>query len=99
MPSQLTHPDPSLLFVDPSYLYTMDLPSKKIELAKRLLETEDEEIIRSVEAVFARSDEFSGEWGDLPDEVIADAKESLRQIKAGKGIPHEQARETYKKWL
>jgi hypothetical protein len=43
--------------------------------------------------------EEDNNWGNLPDEVIAYAKESLEQIEAGKGIPHEEVRESYQKWL
>jgi len=43
--------------------------------------------------------EEDNDWGYLPDEVIAYAKESLEQIQAGMGIPHEVVRESYQKWL
>ena len=76
----------------------MDIQAQKIELAKRLLDTDDESIIDAVNAVFKNHDQ-SNEWGDLPDKVISDLEESIRQIDAGKAISHDIARETYKKWL
>jgi hypothetical protein len=76
----------------------MDIQTEKIELAKRLLDTEDQSVIDAVKSVFKNFD-ADNKWGDLPEKVIADVEESLRQIDAGIGIPHHQARETYKKWL
>lgn len=43
--------------------------------------------------------EFEEDWGDLPDKVIFDVKESIKQIENGEGIDHNTAKETYKKWL
>ena len=76
----------------------MDIQTEKIELAKKLLDTENEYIIHAIKSVFENF-ETSEDWGDLPDKVVLDAEESLRQIEAGLGIPHKKARETYKKWL
>jgi len=76
----------------------MDIQTQKIELAKRLLDTDDESIIDAVNAIFKSHDQ-SNEWGDLPDKVISDLEESIRQIDAGKVVSHDIARETYKKWL
>ncbi|MCF0056731.1 hypothetical protein [Dyadobacter sp. CY356] len=45
------------------------------------------------------STEVDEDWGDLPEKVILDVKESIIQIEDGKGINHKTARETYKKWL
>jgi hypothetical protein len=76
----------------------MDIQTEKIELAKRLLDTENQNITDAVKSVFKNFDADS-KWGDLPEKVISDVEESLRQIDAGMGIPHHKARETYKKWL
>jgi hypothetical protein len=77
---------------------TMDIQTEKIELAKRLLDTDNQTIIEAVKSVF-RNFDAEDKWGDLPEKAIHDVEESLRQIEAGKGIPHQQARESYKKWL
>ncbi|TLU98188.1 hypothetical protein [Dyadobacter luticola] len=79
-------------------LITMDIQSEKIELAKRLLDTENESIINAVKSVLDSFDN-TNEWADLPEKVIKDIEESLSQIEAGKEISHLKARETYKKWL
>ena len=76
----------------------MDTQAEKIELAKRLLSTEDKGVIDAIKSVFKTFDADEN-WNDLPDKVIADATESLREINEGKGISHELARKTYKKWL
>jgi hypothetical protein len=76
----------------------MDIQTEKIELAKRLLDTEDKNIIDAIKSVF-KSFDSEEDWGDLPDKVIADAKESITQIETGKGIDHNTARKTYQKWL
>jgi len=76
----------------------MDIQTEKIELAKRLLDTDNKSIIDAIKSVF-KSFESTENWGDLPDKVISDVEESNRQIDAGMGIPHDKARETYKKWL
>ena len=76
----------------------MDIQTEKIELAKRLLDTEDQRLIEAVKSLFHRFDSDEN-LGDLSDNVISDARESIRQIESGAGIPHNLARETYKKWL
>lgn len=76
----------------------MDILSEKIELAKRLLNTEDQKIIEAIRSIFDHSDEIE-DWGDLPDRVVTDVKESIKQIDSGKGIPHDTARDSYRKWL
>ncbi|MCE7063535.1 hypothetical protein [Dyadobacter sp. CY343] len=63
------------------------MQAEKIELAKRLLDTEDEKIIDAVKSIFRNFDD-SNEWSDLPEKVILDVKESLKQIELGQGISH-----------
>jgi len=76
----------------------MDMQTEKIELAKRLLDTEDKNIIDTVKSIF-RTFDADNEWGDLPEKVISDVQESIKQIEAGSEISYDKARETYKKWL
>ncbi|MCF2506363.1 hypothetical protein L0663_23415 [Dyadobacter sp. CY107] len=76
----------------------MDIQTEKIELAKRLLDTEDKNIIDAVKSIFKTFDSDST-WGDLPEKVISDVQESIKQIDAGLEVSHDKARETYKKWL
>ncbi|WP_414617795.1 hypothetical protein [Dyadobacter sp. 32] len=76
----------------------MDIMSEKIELARRLLDTQDRRVLDAIRSVFNNSDAIE-EWGDLPDNVITYVKESIKQIDSNQGIPHDKARESYKKWL
>ena len=76
----------------------MDMQTEKIELAKRLLDTEDKNIIDAVKSIFKTFDANS-EWGDLPEKVVSDVQKSIEQINAGLEISHDKARETYNKWL
>jgi hypothetical protein len=76
----------------------MDIQTEKIELAKKLLNTENIHIIDAIKSVFDSYD-ANIDWADIPDAVVADAEKSMRQVISGDGIPHEVARETYKKWL
>ena len=76
----------------------MDILAEKIELAKRLLDTEDRGILDAIRSVFDSSD-GTEDWGDLPDRVIVDVKESIKQIDENQGIPHDKARESFEKWL
>ena len=45
----------------------MDLQTEKIELAKRLLETDDESVLRQIKKVFESHDKDF--WSDLPNHV------------------------------
>lgn len=45
----------------------MDLQTEKIELAKRLLETEDESLLREVKTVFENHEKDF--WDDLPQQT------------------------------
>ena len=63
------------------------MQAEKIELAKRLLDTEDEKIIDAVKSIFRKFDD-TDEWSDLPEKVVLDVEESLRQIELGRGISH-----------
>ena len=76
----------------------MDIQTEKIELVKRLLDTENQSVIDAIKSVF-KSFDLEEDRGNLPDTVISDVNESIMQIDAGMGIPHDKARETYKKWL
>lgn len=77
----------------------MDIQAEKIELVKKLLDTNDVGIIKAIKSIFISSQHSLDEWADLPDEVILDIKEALQQINLGEGISHVKAKETYKKWL
>ncbi len=77
----------------------MNIQAEKIELVKRLLETEDIRIIAAIKSIFLGSKNSTDEWGNLPDLVIEDIKEAIQQIENGAEISHAEAQVSYKKWL
>lgn len=76
----------------------MDLQAEKISLVKKIHDTENADIIIALQSVLAGSG-GGNPWGALPDKVVNDVKTGMEEITAGKGVPHDQARESYKKWL
>ncbi|HCA83511.1 MAG TPA: hypothetical protein DEP18_06960 [Flavobacteriales bacterium] len=75
----------------------MSIAITKVELAKRLLETDDIGIINHIKAIFeSRSSDW---WDELPDEVKKQVEKGIREADRGEGIPHEQVMKKYSKWL
>lgn len=75
----------------------MNIATLKLELAKQLLNTDDNGIINHIKAVFQT--QSSDWWADLPREVKASVERGLAQSERGETIPHEQVMKRYKKWL
>lgn len=72
-----------------------DIQSQKLALIHDILAVEDEKLLILVRRLIknalktkamAASEDF---WQDLPEDLKADILESIRQIEAGEGIPHE----------
>lgn len=75
----------------------MNVQTEKIELAKRLLETEDEMLIQQVKAVF---DSYQSESSEvLPDHVKIGIQKSQQQAADGLLIPHEDVMKRYNRYL
>ena len=75
----------------------MDIQTEKIALVKRLLDTNDEDVINQVKEIFeSREKDF---WNDLPAYVTKGIERS--RLQAGQGIltPHEQVMKKYDKYL
>lgn len=75
----------------------MDLQTEKIELAKRLLETNDEALLLQIKEIFESSDQ--GFWNNLPDHVKGGTKRGRQQAEEGKLTPHEDVMKNYSKYL
>jgi len=75
----------------------MDLQSLKIELAKRLLETDDEAVLLQIKEVFENNDKDF--WNDLPEHVKAGIERGQKQAAEGKFTPHEELMKKYVKYL
>lgn len=74
----------------------MNIALTKLELAKRLLATNDKAIINHFMAVFTTQTEDW--WDQLPSEVKQSVNRGLKQSGAGESIPHHQVMKRYKKW-
>jgi len=75
----------------------MNVQTEKIELAKRLLETEDEGILLQIKEVFENNDKDF--WDDLPPHVKAGIERGLKQAAEGKVTPHDEVMKKYEKYL
>ena len=75
----------------------MNISAIKIELAKKLLDTTDENLIKHLKAIFTMQSENWFE--ELPEPVKKSVKRGLQQAKNGETIPHEVVMKKYKKWL
>ena len=65
----------------------MDVQTEKIELAKRLLETNNEALLLQIKEIFESSDQDF--WNDLPDHVKAGIARGRKQTEEGKLTSHE----------
>ena len=75
----------------------MNIATAKVNLAKRVLETEDKDIINYMNAIF---DNQPNNWfEELPDEIKAAVERGLKQSKNGESRPHSEVMKKYKKWL
>ena len=75
----------------------MNVNSVKLELAKRLLNTNDKNIINYLKAIFDTQDD--NWWAELPDEIKMSVEKGLRQSERGETVSHAEARKKYRKWL
>ncbi|WP_295668044.1 hypothetical protein [uncultured Mucilaginibacter sp.] len=74
----------------------MDLQAEKIELVKRLLETDDESVLLQVREVFENHDKDFG--NDLPEHVKTGIERGRKQAAEGKLTPHEDVMKKYAKY-
>jgi len=65
----------------------MDVQTEKIELAKRLLETNDEALLLQIKEIFESSDKDF--WNGLPDHVKTGIARGRKQAEEGKLTSHE----------
>lgn len=73
-------------------------PTKKqAALAKRILETEDKDILNHIQAILDINASRVEE--ERPEYVEKSIERGLKDIKEGRTIPHEEVMKKYKKWL
>ena len=75
----------------------MNIQTEKIELVKRLLDTDDESVIQQVKEVFETHEKDF--WNDLPEQVKAGIERSRKQAEAGLLTPHEEVMRKHTKYL
>ncbi|HLG35762.1 MAG TPA: hypothetical protein VI757_12845 [Bacteroidia bacterium] len=75
----------------------MNLRNEKIELAKMLLNTESEAVIKQVKAVFEKQEKDF--WDELSDVQKLSIETSLKQADEGRVVSHKTAMKKYRKWL
>ncbi len=75
----------------------MSLHAQKIELAQMIFNVQNKQTIAKIKTLIRK--EEPDLWDELPDEIKADVEEAIRELDAGKGIPHEKVMKKYSKWL
>ena len=75
----------------------MNIQTEKIELVKRLLDTDDESIIPQVKDIFESHEKFF--WDELPPQVKAGIEKSRKQANEGLLTPHNEVKKRYIKYL
>lgn len=75
----------------------MNVAAVKLELAKRLLNTTDKNIINYVKAIFDTQKE--NWWDELPAEIKLSVERGLKQSANGETMPHADMKKHYEKWL
>lgn len=66
--------------------------------AKKYLDEADDHVVRMVYSML-ETDRQDDWWDDLPVSVQKGILRAEKQLKEGKGIPHEEVMKKYSKWL
>ncbi|MGZ3776187.1 MAG: hypothetical protein ACXVI9_00925 [Mucilaginibacter sp.] len=75
----------------------MDIRAEKIDLVRRLLDTDDKSILQEVKNVFESHEKDF--WNDLPQHVKDGIARSKQQADAGILTSHEEVMKKYVKYL
>jgi uncharacterized protein HemY len=75
----------------------MNIQSEKIELVKRLLDTNDEAVLQQIKDVFENLDKDF--WNELPDHVKQGIARAKKQVNEGLLTPHDEVMKKYDKYL
>lgn len=74
----------------------MSLQSEKIEIAKTLLETKSEALVKQVKALLKSYD--TDLWDELSEHQRSCVREAQAEFTSGKGKSHKEVMKKYKKW-
>jgi hypothetical protein len=75
----------------------MNIAVTKLDLVKKLLNTNDKGIIDHLKVVFSTEDELWRE--EYPDEIRQSIEIGIKQSESGQTIPHEEVMKRFGKWL
>jgi predicted transcriptional regulator len=73
----------------------MNIQLEKIELAKMLLSTDNEIILKKIKAILKGKETDC--WDEASDEEKAAIEKGIAQLEKGEGISHEKVMKKYKK--
>lgn len=76
----------------------MSIATIKLDLAKKIIETEDKDIINHIKAVFDTHPE-SNWYESLPDDVRTSVDQGIKEADRGEGTPHAVVMKRVKNWL
>jgi predicted transcriptional regulator len=75
----------------------MNISETKIALAKKLLDSDDKELIKNVKAIFETR---NADWyEELPEAIQISVSKGLKQSERKETVPHAEVMKSYKKWL
>lgn len=75
----------------------MDIQTEKLELVRRLLDTDNEVLLQELKNVFDKQEKDF--WLDLPDYVKGGISKSKIQAEAGLLTPHHEVMKKYTSYL
>mgnify|MGYP007128297821 CR=1 FL=1 len=76
----------------------MSIATIKLDLAKKIIDTEDEGIINHIKAIFDTHPEAN--WFEsLHDDVRSSVEQGIKEADRGEGTPHAVVMKRAKKWL
>ncbi|KLT64596.1 hypothetical protein [Pedobacter sp. BMA] len=75
----------------------MSIEELKIEIAKKVFETNDENLLSELDMLLSSNEKFILE--DLPLHVQEGIKRGMKQVEEGKFTPHDEVMKLYNKYL
>ena len=75
----------------------MKIQEQKLELAKMILNTDSEQLLKKVRAVFDKAE--SDFWDELSDYQKQEVETAIKQADKGEMVSHKEAMKKYRKWL
>ena len=76
----------------------MSISTIKLDLAKKIIATDDRGIINHIKAIFDTHPKTNW-FEELPDDVRASVEQGIKEADRGEGTPHAVVMKRVKKWL